>query len=93
MTFNANVFGIVTGTLGLVGILQLIVFIILYYLPSRRLACLDAIMNDLEPLLLHAAESGILRGSDHSLECDVVITTYVRLDGHPRVFFELTSQS
>lgn len=74
MSFNFNIFGAVTGAIGLLGFFQLVNFIFQLHLPSRRLALLDAVLNDLHSLIQTAIEEGIMYNRDPPLISEAVIS-------------------
>ncbi|KAH9926081.1 hypothetical protein B0H21DRAFT_669935, partial [Amylocystis lapponica] len=62
---NYDVFGAVTGALGLFGILQMLYVIILSQLPSCWQKSLDDILNETESLWREALEEGLFVGSGY----------------------------
>ena len=60
MPFNFNLFGVITGMLGLFGVFQFVSYLILSCLPSHKLSLLERVFDDIDRLLQLTVEGGIV---------------------------------
>ena len=84
MPFDFNVFGAITGALGLLGFLQVMLACLRLNLPSKRLEILEAVLSDIETLVHSALEDGVMNGiSSEPIICEATLSKWGSAVGLP----------
>lgn len=77
MTTGYDIWGVVAGVLGIIGLIPLLYGIVNSQLPSTKLKLLDEILTETSSLFRAVCEEGLLKDREYVAQTEETLSSYV----------------